>query len=79
MDQTLSNSKECLAIYEDLKKITSCINVYDIYRKPTKECKGTEKKLLKAFGTSEVGGVTKTYRRYFTTKHYSPWLSADHP
>ena len=27
-------SKECQAIYEEFKKLTACINVYDVYRKP---------------------------------------------
>jgi hypothetical protein len=77
VDPTITNTKECLQIYEEFKQLTQCINVYDIYRKPLK-CSG-EKKMPRAFGETQVGGVNKTYSRYFTSQQYSPWLSSDHP
>ncbi len=34
---------------------------------------------LKAFGEVERGKYVKSFRRYFTSLQYSPWLSSDHP
>jgi len=68
-------STECQKLYDRFLELTATINTYDVYR----HCYDSKNEFLELFsednlGMAKVGNSIKTYRKFYTTADYTPWL-----
>ena len=68
----------CDSLMDNMATLTEDLNWYDVYRIPnplTKTLKATDKE---RYGTVNINGEEKTYKRGYTQAEYTPWIK-NHP
>lgn len=66
-------SEKCLELFGRFQTIITGLNFYDINR-PCWTVNDTSSLLGDAIGEVQIGGETKTYRKYYGFEDYTPWL-----
>ena len=64
------NSEICKKLFLNFTKLHGALDTYDLYR----PCYYERDQPGEAYGYSQVGDEIKKYRRFYTTKDYTPWL-----
>ena len=62
----------CAELWDNITTLTGGLNWYDLYRPVYPESILSEEERI---GKTVIGGVERTYKRGYTHREYTPWIS----